>query len=69
MISPGMTGRSETTAHWTGLSNVFWWLDREQGVGGVVGSQILPFADPKAVMLWVDVEGTVYGALEEQIRS
>jgi CubicO group peptidase (beta-lactamase class C family) len=66
MISPGMTGRSENTAHWSGLSNVFWWIDRKNGVAGVVASQVLPFADPRAVMLWVEVEGKVYEGLKRE---
>lgn len=60
MISPGATGRSDTTAHWSGLSNVFWWLDQGKGVAGVVASQVLPFVDPQAAMLWVGVERLVY---------
>lgn len=64
MISPGLTGRSDTTVHWSGLSNVFWWCDRETGVAGVVASQVLPFPDPNTVKLWVDVEAKVYEGLE-----
>lgn len=37
------TGRPGGTTWWTGLANLFWWLDRERGVAGVVASQILPF--------------------------
>jgi CubicO group peptidase (beta-lactamase class C family) len=63
MISPGITGRSETTAQWSGLSNVFWWCDREKGLAGIVASQVLPFVDPQAAKLWVDVEAKVYEGL------
>lgn len=65
MISPGVTGRPDTTAHWSGLSSIFWWCDREKGVAGIVGSQVLPFADQKAAMLWAQIEGKVYGALQD----
>lgn len=34
-IHPGATGRG---------ANAGWWADREKGVGGMVASQILPFA-------------------------
>lgn len=64
MISPGISGRSDDTAHWSGLSNIFWWCDRQKGVAGIVGSQILPFVDPKAAELWVRVEQSFYAALE-----
>ncbi|KAJ5148310.1 hypothetical protein N7526_001662 [Penicillium atrosanguineum] len=65
MLSPGVTGRSSATAHWSGLSNVFWWCDRDKGIAGVVGSQILPFVDPKAAGLWAEVEGLVYEGLQQ----
>lgn len=64
MISPGLTGRSKQTVHWSGLSNVFWWCDRENGVAGIVASQVLPFPDPSTVKLWVDVEAKVYEGLK-----
>lgn len=56
----GATGRSTGTGHWAGLPNCWWWCDRERGVAGIVGSQILPFADAKVLGLWVDVESQVY---------
>ncbi|RFU74285.1 beta-lactamase family [Trichoderma arundinaceum] len=65
MITPGPTGRSDTTGQWSGLSNAFWWCDREQGIAGLVASQILPFADLKVVELWMGVEFKVY----ENIKS
>jgi CubicO group peptidase (beta-lactamase class C family) len=43
-ISEGATGRGRNTGWWAGLPNLFWWADREKGVGGMVASQILPFA-------------------------
>jgi CubicO group peptidase (beta-lactamase class C family) len=43
-ISEGATGRGRSTGWWAGLPNLFWWADRERGVGGMVASQILPFA-------------------------
>ena len=64
LITPGITGRSDDTVQWSGLSNIFWWCDRSKGIAGVVGSQVLPFVDPKAVQLWVQVEQSVYAALE-----
>lgn len=44
-ISPSpMTGRAGNTGWWAGLPNLFWWADREKGVGGIIATQILPFA-------------------------
>ncbi len=42
-IHPGATGRGRNTGWWAGLPNLFWWCDREQGVAGLICSQILPF--------------------------
>ncbi|TAQ83914.1 hypothetical protein B7494_g7758 [Chlorociboria aeruginascens] len=42
-IHEGATGRGRNTGWWAGLPNLFWWADRERGVGGMVASQIIPF--------------------------
>jgi len=60
----GVTGRSKGTGFWAGLPNLWWWCDRENGVGGFVCSQVLPFGDPKVMGLWFDIEGQVYKALK-----
>lgn len=60
----GPTGRGRNTGHWTGLANCWWWCDREQGVAGMVASQILPFADGHVLKLWTDVETEVYAGLQ-----
>jgi hypothetical protein len=59
----GPTGRSKSTGFWAGLPNCWWWADREKGVGGIICSQILPFADAKVLGLWFNVEEQVYQAL------
>ncbi|KAM3085963.1 hypothetical protein ACMFMG_003013 [Clarireedia jacksonii] len=66
MLAGGPTGRSEGTAHWAGLANLFWWCDREKGVAGMVASQILPFADGEVMGLWGGVEMGVYGGLRKE---
>jgi len=37
---PGPTGRSGKTGWWAGLPNLFWWADRENGLGGMIASQV-----------------------------
>lgn len=64
LTGAGATGRSASTGFWAGLPNLWWWCDREKGVGGIVCSQILPFADAKVLGLWVEIESMVYKALE-----
>ncbi|KAK7726592.1 hypothetical protein SLS63_007561 [Diaporthe eres] len=64
MISGGgATGRSRDTVHWAGLANCWWWADRENGVAGLVATQILPFADFPVLKLWADIEKEVYVGL------
>ncbi|KAL1875092.1 hypothetical protein Plec18167_005762 [Paecilomyces lecythidis] len=63
MLTGGATGRSPGTGWWAGLPNLYWWCDREKEIAGIVCSQILPFADPKVLGLWVDVESLVYQGL------
>ncbi|RYC78640.1 hypothetical protein BFJ63_vAg18487 [Fusarium oxysporum f. sp. narcissi] len=62
----GVTGRSTGTGHWAGLSNIWWWCDRENGVAGMVCTQILPLGDAKVLELWVGVEAQVYRAITEE---
>ncbi|KAJ6785523.1 hypothetical protein PWT90_03814 [Aphanocladium album] len=69
MLTGGATGRSEGTGWWAGLANQFWWVDREHGVEGLVGAQILPFGDPKVEVAWFGVEAAVYAALKEARES
>jgi hypothetical protein len=42
-LSDGPTGRAKGTGWWAGIANLFWWADREKGLGGMITSQILPF--------------------------
>lgn len=59
-IHEGPTGRGRNTGWWAGLPNLFWWADREKGVGGMVASQILPFGDGNVMGLWGECEALVY---------
>ncbi|KAH8794760.1 beta-lactamase [Hyaloscypha finlandica] len=62
---PGATGRSGRTGWWAGLPNLFWWADRENGLGGMIASQILPFGDGQVMGLWGAVEAGLYQALKK----
>jgi len=59
---PAFTGRPAGTLMWAGLANSFYWIDRENGVGGAYLSQILPFADAGSVDLFFEVESAVYSS-------
>lgn len=64
-LSPGATGRGANTGWWAGLANLFWWVDREKGVAGLIASQVLPFGDGKVFGAWAGVEKAVYDGLEK----
>ena len=53
-------GRAAGSAMWAGLGNLFYWIDRQNGVGGFWGSQILPFMDAVSYPGFTDFEAAVY---------
>jgi methyl acetate hydrolase len=52
--------RSAGSLAWAGLANTYFWLDPKKKVTGVILTQILPFADQKALQLLADFESAVY---------
>ncbi len=54
------TGRSVGSLAWAGLANTYYWIDPARGLGGVFATQILPFADQKALSLFHEFERAVY---------
>ncbi|GHC08174.1 1,4-butanediol diacrylate esterase [Gemmobacter nanjingensis] len=54
------TGRPAGALAWAGLANLYYWIDRKNGIGGFWATQILPFADPASVGGYVDFEAAVY---------
>jgi CubicO group peptidase (beta-lactamase class C family) len=61
---PGPNGRSVGSVTWAGIYNTYYWLDPQKRVAGVILTQLLPFADYKAVKLYGDFENGVYDALK-----
>ncbi|MDD3446822.1 MAG: serine hydrolase, partial [Zavarzinia sp.] len=57
------TGRSAGALGWAGLANLFYWIDRDKGLGGFWATQILPFADPGSVGGYLAFEQAVYEAM------
>jgi CubicO group peptidase (beta-lactamase class C family) len=55
------TGRSAGSLAWAGLANTFYWIDQRKGIGGVYATQILPFADKKALELYYAFEKIAHG--------
>ena len=61
---PGPNGRSAGSLTWAGIYNTYYWLDPQKHVAGVILTQVLPFADHKAVKLYGEFESAVYDALK-----
>jgi methyl acetate hydrolase len=56
------TGRPAGALAWAGLANLYYWIDRQNGIGGYWATQILPFADPTSTGGYLDFESAVYAA-------
>jgi methyl acetate hydrolase len=57
------TGRPAGAIGWAGLSNLFYWIDRQNGIGGFWATQILPFGDPVSLSGYLDFETAVYRSI------
>ena len=57
------TGRPAGELGWAGLANLYYWIDRKNGVGGYWATQILPFADPASFLGYIAFETAVYDSL------
>jgi CubicO group peptidase (beta-lactamase class C family) len=60
---PGPDGRSAGSLSWGGIFNSYYWIDPTRHVAAVILTQILPFADPRALALLGAFERAVYAAL------
>ena len=61
---PGPNGRSPGSLTWGGIFNSYYWIDPVKRVAGVIMTQLLPFADPRALALSGAFERAVYDALQ-----
>ena len=59
-----VNGRPAGSLMWAGLGNLYFWIDRKNGVGGYWGTQILPFMDVSSYPGFVDFEAAVYRSLK-----
>jgi CubicO group peptidase (beta-lactamase class C family) len=64
-VEEAHTGRSAGSVAWAGLGNTYYWLDLERRLGGVICTQVLPFADARVLDLFANFEKAVY----DQVRS
>jgi methyl acetate hydrolase len=59
-------GRSPGSLAWAGLANTYFWIDPAHKIGGVILTQLLPFADPKVLELFGKFESGVYQELDRE---
>ncbi|MEM6496663.1 MAG: 1,4-butanediol diacrylate esterase, partial [Pseudomonadota bacterium] len=57
------TGRPAGSLGWAGLPNLFFWIDRETGHGGVWATQILPFGNPASFGAYMELETSFYQSI------
>ena len=60
------TGRPAGALAWAGLTNLYYWIDRQNGIGGFWATQILPFADATSVTGYMDFETAAYKSLSHK---
>ena len=53
-------GRRPFSGSWAGLFNSYYWIDREAGIYGIFGTQVLPFYDDIAIEALLEFEQAVY---------
>ncbi|KAN0063393.1 hypothetical protein ACQY0O_004559 [Thecaphora frezii] len=58
--------RSASGVTWSGVANLFWWIDYEDGTCGFLQAQIGPFNDPDVVQAWIALESEVHKAVKQQ---
>jgi methyl acetate hydrolase len=56
------TGRPAGSLAWAGLANLYYWIDRRNGVAGFWATQIFPFADRTSVGGYLEFETATYAS-------
>ncbi len=62
-------GRSAGSLAWAGLANTYFWIDPMRNVGGVILTQLFPFADKQVLDLYSGFERGIYARLDEIRRA
>ncbi len=57
------TGRPAGSLSWAGLANTYFWIDPQNGIGGVHMTQVLPFVDARVLANFYAFETATYRAL------
>ncbi|MDE3177091.1 MAG: beta-lactamase family protein [Pseudomonadota bacterium] len=62
------TGRPAGSLSWGGLGNLYFWIDRRNGVAGFWATQLFPFMDPVSLGGALKFEAALYEALASPAR-
>jgi len=63
-MQPVPEARSAGSMTWAGLFNTFYWIDPKKRVAAVFMTQVLPFADERALRVYRQFERGVYAAVK-----
>jgi CubicO group peptidase (beta-lactamase class C family) len=58
-------GRSPGSLSWGGLANTYFWIDPTVKIGGLIMTQVIPFADPAILKAYRAFERAVYDELAD----
>ncbi|MCL6577065.1 serine hydrolase domain-containing protein [Kyrpidia sp.] len=61
---PVPTGRPAGQLMWAGLANLFYWIDRKNGIGGFWATQMFPFQDVASYLGFLEFESAIYSTLK-----
>ena len=61
-MQPVPDGRSAGSLTWAGLFNTYYWIDPKRRIAAVFMTQVLPFADRRALRIYRQFERHIYAA-------
>jgi methyl acetate hydrolase len=62
-LERSVEGRSPGSLSWGGLANTYFWIDPTANIGGLMMTQVIPFADPAILGAYRGFERAVYEEL------
>jgi methyl acetate hydrolase len=62
-IERSAEGRSPGSLSWGGLANTYFWIDPAANIGGLMMTQVIPFADPEILHAFKAFEQAIYEEL------
>ncbi|CAX41901.1 1,4-butanediol diacrylate esterase, putative [Candida dubliniensis CD36] len=62
------TGRPKGANYWSGVANLHFWIDFDNGIGGFYAVQVLPFMDEYNIESYARFESEVYKDLRSQSK-